>query len=372
MSYWRGSEFIVQNYATGVFVAAHPLICDILDFFDDWQSIEVFLTARPPAIHNTLRSLLDRLRRHTLLQASGDARSAKERAMDSWQPWNPAAGFFHLATKDVPFIDMDAQVRRLRERSRTSPMPHPVKRCRSDQTIQLPRTTASGEFSRVLLSRRTWRRFGRKSVDLASFSTLLDLTGGIQRWAHAAGEGKVALKTSPSGGARHSIELYVLALRITGVRPGLYHYAADTHGLELIDAQVGRRLVARYLPRQPWFKPAAALVFFAPVFARELWRYRYARAYRALLIEAGHLCQTFCLTATWLGLAPFCTMALADSRIENDLGLDGITESVLYVGGIGTRPPGTEPPRPQTKAGRAVILRRGEVRKFPGRIVAAS
>jgi len=292
--------------------------------------------------------------------------------MDLWQPWNPAAGFFHVATKDVPFVDMDTQVRGLRERSRTSPMPDPVKRGKGDHKVRLPRTTASGEFSRVLLSRRTWRQFGTKSVDLASFSTLLDLTGGIQRWAHAEGEGKVALKTSPSGGARHSIELYVLALRITGVRPGLYHYAADTHALELIDARVRRQLVERYLPRQPWFKPAAALVFFAPVFQRELWRYRYARAYRAVLIEAGHLCQTFCLTATWLGLAPFCTMALADSRIEKDLGLDGITESVLYVGGIGTRPTGTEPPRPQSKAGRAVMLGRGEVKKFPGRIAAPS
>ena len=133
----------------------------------------------------------------------------------------------------------------------------------------------------------------------------------------------------------------MLALRVAGLVPGLYHYAADSHALELIDRHVSRRLVERYLPNQPWFKPAAALVFFAPVFQRELWRYPYARAYRALLIEAGHLCQTFCLTATWLGLAPFCTMALADSRIEKDLGLDGITESVLYVAGVGTRPAGT-------------------------------
>jgi SagB-type dehydrogenase family enzyme len=247
-------------------------------------------------------------------------------------------------------------------------MPDPVKRCKGATKVPLPRMEASGEFPRVLLSRRTWRQFGTKSIDLRSLSMLLDLTGGIQRWANADGEGDVALKTSPSGGARHSTELYVLALRVAGLVPGLYHYAADSHALELIDPHVSRRLVERYLPNQPWFKPAAALVFFAPVFQRELWRYQYARAYRALLIEAGHLCQTFCLTATWLGLAPFCTMALADSRIEKDLGLDGITESVLYVAGVGTRPAGSEAPRPQTQAGKATMLGRGEVKKFPGRI----
>jgi TolB-like protein len=54
-------------------------------------------------------------------------------------------------------------------------------------------------------------------------------------------------------------------------------------------------------------------------------------------LRAGHLCQTFCLTATWLGLAPFCSMAFADSRIEKDLQLDGVRESVMYVAGVGRR-----------------------------------
>jgi hypothetical protein len=68
-----------------------------------------------------------------------------------------------------------------------------------------------------------------------------------------------------------------------------------------------------------------------------MWKYRFARAYRVVLLDAGHLCQTFCLTATWLGLAPFCTAALNDSLIERDLGVDGVTESALYVAGAGMR-----------------------------------
>jgi SagB-type dehydrogenase family enzyme len=76
------------------------------------------------------------------------------------------------------------------------------------------------------------------------------------------------------------------------------------------------------------------------VFDRVQWRYPYARAYRAILAESGHLCQTFCLLATSLGLAPFCTMALADSRIERDLKLDGASESVIYAAGVGARQAG--------------------------------
>ena len=53
------------------------------------------------------------------------------------------------------------------------------------------------------------------------------------------------------------------------------------------------------------------------------------------ILDAGHLCQTFCLVATWLRLAPFCTLALKDSVIEKDLDLEGISESVIYVAGVG-------------------------------------
>jgi len=74
------------------------------------------------------------------------------------------------------------------------------------------------------------------------------------------------------------------------------------------------------------------------VFPRSQWKYEHSRAYRVVLAEAGHVCQTFCLTATWLGLAPFCTMALADSKIERALGMDGVTESVVYAMGAGVRP----------------------------------
>lgn len=71
------------------------------------------------------------------------------------------------------------------------------------------------------------------------------------------------------------------------------------------------------------------------VFPRVLWKYRFSHAYRVVLLDAGHLCQTFCLVATWLGLAPFCTAAFADSLIEKDLRLDGIMESPLYLAGVG-------------------------------------
>ena len=79
------------------------------------------------------------------------------------------------------------------------------------------------------------------------------------------------------------------------------------------------------------------------MFERESWRYPYARAYRATIAEAGHVCQTLLLMATSLGLASYCVMGLADSIVEEDLGIDGITESVLYCAGVARMPKGKGP-----------------------------
>jgi SagB-type dehydrogenase family enzyme len=89
---------------------------------------------------------------------------------------------------------------------------------------------------------------------------------------------------------------------------------------------------------QPWLNRAALLVFICAVFARTAWRYQTPRAYRSVLIEAGHLGQTFCLMATDRGLAPFCTLAIDDAYVDGRLGLDGREQGVLYVVGCGTVP----------------------------------
>ncbi len=196
-----------------------------------------------------------------------------------------------------------------------------------------------GEFPEILLSRRTWRRFSSRPISAEQLGTALALSAGVQQWVKTA-TGEVPFKTSPSGGARHPIECYVAVRRVTGIAPGLYHYAADVHRLEQIRRGNLTRRLRVWMPHSEYFANAAFVVVFTAVFERQLWRYPYARAYRAGMIEAGHVCQTFCLTATWLGLAPFCLMALADTEIERDLGIDGVRESVLYAAGAGVRPPG--------------------------------
>jgi len=126
-----------------------------------------------------------------------------------------------------------------------------------------------------------------------------------------------------------------MALRVKGLKAGLYHYQPATHQLETISTNTSPNKAWLYCARQHFVKNAAALFLMTAVFERTMWKYQHVRAYRVVLLDAGHLCQTFCLAATWLGLAPFCTAALKDTLIERELGIDGIGESVLYVAGVG-------------------------------------
>ena len=166
-------------------------------------------------------------------------------------------------------------------------------------------------------------------------SKLLYYTWGVHGYIDAPPFGKLLHKTSPSGGARHPGEVYLLAIRVDGLRAGLYHYDGLNHRLEWLHSVSAKKKAIEYTAKHEFLKDASALFIMTAVFPRVQWKYRFARAYRVVLLDAGHLCQTLCLVATWLGLATFCTAALRDTLIEKDLGIDGISESVLYIAGVG-------------------------------------
>jgi SagB-type dehydrogenase family enzyme len=339
VTYWKDARLLVHNYASGRVVEIPPHLLSVLHACTAWRSIETL--AADLKISQTRAQLFVRsLTAQSLLQRSDAPTDPRDVAMAALSEWNPAAGLFHTATKHVRFLARPAARSLARRRARIRAMPAPVKRLRGAPAISLPQPQCVGEFPEVLLSRRTWRRFGAAPAPLPDVATILALTAGVQQWVPTE-FGRLPLKTSPSGGARHPIELYVCVNRVTGLSPGLYHYASDVHRLEVMRAGDFTERLRVWMPRSEYFARAAFVVVLTAVLDRQVWRYPYARAYRAALAEAGHVCQTFCLTATWLGLAPFCLMGLDDAEIEKDLGVDGVGETVLYVAGAGTRPRGT-------------------------------
>jgi SagB-type dehydrogenase family enzyme len=339
--YWHNRKLVFENYLTRVLISADPIVVTLLHNFSHWQTPAQVYSRVPEFTPASVRSTLRQLTRRSFLVREGSSEAhADSMLQNSWEGWLPGGGLLHFSSKDQPYVsDLGKSRRMLLSHARQEAAPPEVKRYPRAVRVLLPKPKTEGQFPQVLLARRTWREFGKRLLDLEDLTTLLWLTCGVQYWVKLPGAiGRVALKTSPSAGARHPLEAYVAALRVRGLSRGLYHYSPDTHALELVSRGCRSQQVKSYLAGQSWYGSASALMFMTAVFKRNQWKYRDSAAYRTVILDAGHMCQTFCLTATWLGLAPFCTMALADSKVEKDLGLDGISESVVYAAGVGTRP----------------------------------
>jgi SagB-type dehydrogenase family enzyme len=263
------------------------------------------------------------------------------------------AGFFHGATRDVRFSPRRAANAALRRRAREALPPVAVTtrpEAPASDVWVLPPPALDSELATTLRARRSWRRLGRGALPLDTLATLLGLTWGVHAWVDVDGFGWMPLKTSPSGGARHAVEAYVAVRRVEGLAPGIYHYDAAAHRLVRVRRGLSARALAACVPHQTWMAGAPAMVFMTAVFARAQWRYPTPRAYRTVLAEVGHHGQTFSLLATQAGLAPFCTMAVADTVTERLLGVDGLREAVLYGVGVAPRPAGADwAPWPHTR-----------------------
>lgn len=334
--WWDGPRAVARNYRRDRAVVVDTPDVGLLGLLQHWRTAAQLAAVRPRRPLGQILTALTRLRRAGLIEASNRAPEPLDCPSRIWEDWGPAAGLLHFGTRNQGFVDAATDDEILRVRQAAEPSPPPAKAMRGER-FPLPRP-AKGRFPSVLLARRSWRRFGSDPIALRDLATLLGLTWGTQRWMHFNDKLTRPLKTSPSGGACHSLEVYVAARRVDGLSSGVYHYRHDSHRLVRLKSGCSRAWIVRALAGQTWFGDCAAVMFMTSVFARTHWKYRHGHAYRAILLEAGHFCQTFCLTATWLGLAPFCTAAFEESVFERVVGADGHREALIYAAGVGVPP----------------------------------
>lgn len=228
-------------------------------------------------------------------------------------------------------------------RARYGPPP-PMLHRRQDggATVALARAPRTG-FDALLDRRNSCRNFDTGSqLPQAQLSRLLERVFGARGEAHAADDFDVMKKTSPSGGALHPTEAYMVVQRVEGIAHGLYHYRAGEHALQRLPwngTPEALNAFARVaVVGQQWFADAHVLVVLAPRFARNFWKYRnHSKAYRVCILDVGHLSQTLFLSATEQGLGAFITAAINEVDIEEAFGLTGYVDGPLAVCGFGIR-----------------------------------
>jgi SagB-type dehydrogenase family enzyme len=175
--------------------------------------------------------------------------------------------------------------------------------------------------------RRSKRQYTTEPLSLEELSRLLHAASGIT-------EPRRGFRAAPSAGALYPIETYVVVHNVTGLEPGLYHYAVAAHTLEQLRADDLRTKIIVAGIGQEMLGQAQVCFILSAIFQRTRWRYR-ERTYRYVLLEAGHIGQNIYLAATSMGLGACAVGAFLDDDLNDLLGIDGEEEAALYVIPVG-------------------------------------
>lgn len=186
-----------------------------------------------------------------------------------------------------------------------------------------------GSLWQILQKRRSMRSFQSETMSHDDLSMLLWACQGITHVSHG-----FAFRSAPSAGALYPVETYLAAHAVEDIPAGIYHYAVRTHELEQLQAGDFRLPTAQAALDQDMAYSAGVVFFWTAVFERAKWKYR-QRAYRYVYLDAGHIAQNLALAAEALQLGSCQIAALYDEEVNTLLGLDGTSESVLYMSVVG-------------------------------------
>lgn len=192
----------------------------------------------------------------------------------------------------------------------------------SMQTRALPRVEARTGLEQTIAARRSIRVFSGTPVSLEELARLLFFTYGST-------DGGGSHRAVASGGALYPLELYVVALNVDDLDPGVYHYGVETGHLDVV--KPGECLAALkdlvYWPGIDIDRAALAIVVTA-AFRRNTIKYQ-DRGYRMVLMEAGEAAQNLCLVATSMGLGACLLGGFNDDLLSKFLDIDGVDEAPL-------------------------------------------
>ena len=188
-------------------------------------------------------------------------------------------------------------------------------------------------LTQLIESRRSARIYTQEEMSLTQLSFLLWSCQGVKS---IRGKSYATLHTVPSGGARHPFETYLMIRKVSGLKPGAYHYLPMEHALEFLhEVEDMDEKINESLCGQSWAAKANVLFYWSMVPYRAEWRYG-IYAHRVALMDAGHMAENLYLACTGIGLGCCAIGAFRDELCSELFTLDGEEEFMLYVVPVGT------------------------------------
>ena len=224
------------------------------------------------------------------------------------------------------------------------PMPAAALECPSEAefvSLMPPDEITIGSMAifQAMRQRRSRRRFSMASLTLEELSFLLYATQGVHA-VQQTRSGKVVgtLRSTPSAGARHAIETYLVINRVDEIMPGLYRYMALDHQLCALshDSDLPYQTAKACLDQHFVGQGAVVFIWTAVAYRME-WRYG-PHATKLIALDAGHICQNLYLAAEAIGCGTCAIGAFVAEWIDPLIGVDGEDETTIYVAPVGKLP----------------------------------
>ena len=191
------------------------------------------------------------------------------------------------------------------------PMP-PMEVRRGGEEVELPERDMSA-LTVLLENRCSRRKYDGNPLTLEELAYLLWAAQGVK----SVNEYRT-LRTAPSGGARHPLELYAFVNNVEGLQPGLYHYLALQGKLERLGCRGNQADQLTYaLGGQVFAGTAPACLVWTAVPYRSEWRYD-DMGLKDVLLDTGHSCQNVYLACEELKLG-CCALAAYDQVAMDEL-----------------------------------------------------
>ena len=197
--------------------------------------------------------------------------------------------------------------------------------------IDLPAPSKSGRVSveQALFQRRTQRKFFDKAIGLKQLSQMLwSLQGVTADWGG---------RTVPSARSAYPLEIYIVALKVDSLSPGLYRYIPGNlkpiHKLGLLrEANLTEQILAS--AKQSSAKNTPAVLVITGNFHKMTEAFQGTHADNNVYLEAGHAAQNLYLQVETLGLGTVVIGGFDESATYRLLG-SPINERVIYVIPVG-------------------------------------
>ncbi len=199
--------------------------------------------------------------------------------------------------------------------------------------LPLDRSPLTMTLGEALSTRTSARSLAGGWISLAELGCILHHAYGITRDNKGTNYPR-PFRVAPSGGALYPLEIFFHARQVEGLAQGIYHYNPVQNDLRCVLNGNRAIEISTAMVQQNIAFDSSVLIFITAIFERSTFKYG-DRGYRFVLLEAGHVAQNLNLAAHGLGFGYINLGGYYDREIDEVLGIDGVTHSTVYMGGIG-------------------------------------